>query len=310
MSPFFASFFSSYLFMPLLAIIFTFIAYFVAKKNKLFRNKKFIFYVLLISLLLSLPALLGFIDYWFMPYVYLSLQLLYGILGWFNIKLVHRFMPDLEKKPYIAEFLVHFLMMFIGAALFSMIFNLCNELKYGLWACTCLFTFLLPSLYKELYEKYMAIPLEIYKVWKYSNSYDLSPFDKMDYDKLLVMEIEAFKNINDHAPAKIKAKAPDSMSFGVWFQKFISDYNIKFPKQPIEMADGDESYGWIFYVKRSFFHKRRYIDYELSFTQNRLKEKYTIVAKRVSEQTNEEIVAKTNKNIEIEYQDSDIEIFN
>lgn len=303
MSPFFASFFTSYLFMPLLATIFAFIAYFVAKKNKLLRNKKIIFYILLVSLLLSIPALLGFIDYWFMPYVYLILQALYGILGWYNIKWVHHFMPDINDKPYIVEFILNSLIMFVGAALFSMIFNLCNELQYGIWACTCLLTFILPSLYKTLYEKYMAIPLEIYKVWKYSNSYDLSSFDKMDYDKLLVMEIEVFKKVDELAPTKIKAKAPDSMSFGIWFQKFISDYNIKFPKQPIEVSDGAELYGWIFYVKRSFFHKRRYIDYEESFVHNKLKEKYTIVAKRVSEQTNEEITTKINDNSTAEQQE-------
>jgi hypothetical protein len=291
--------------MPLLAMIFMFVVYFAAKRNKLLRNKKLIFYVLLTSLILSIPALLGFIDYWFMPYVYLSLQILYGILGWYNIKLIHHFMPDVENKPYIVEFLVHFLMMFVGAALFSLIFNLCNELKYGIWASTCLLTFILPSLYKALYEKYMAIPLEIYKVWKYSGNYDLSPFDKMDYDKLLVMEVEVFKRVNDHAPTKVKAKAPDSMSFGVWFQKFISDYNMKFPKQPIEVSDGADLYGWIFYVKRSFFHRRRYIDYEQPFTQNKLKEKYTIVAKRVSEQTNEEIVTKVNENTTTGQQSSD-----
>jgi hypothetical protein len=275
-----------------MAIIFAFVAYFVAKRNNLFRNKKIIFYVLLISLVLSIPALFGFIHYWFMPYVYLLLQFTYAVLGWYNIKIVHHFLPDLKKKPYIAEFLTHFLIMFIASALFSLIFNLCNELKYGLWACTCLLPFVLPSLYINLYEKYMSIPLEIYKVWKYSNNYDLSSFDKMDFDKLLVMEVEIFKKANDLSPSKIKAKAPDVMSFGLWFQKFISDYNIKFPKQPIEMADGADLYGWIFYVKRSFFHRRRYIDFELSITQNKLKEKYTIVAKRVSEQTNEEIVSK------------------
>lgn len=297
MSPFFVSFFSSYLIMPLLAMVFMFVAYFVAKRNKLFRNKKVIFYILLAALVLCLPALLGFIHYWFMPYIYLSLQVLYGILGWYGIKLIHHVMPDIKEKPYIAEFLALFIIMFVGAALFSLIFNLCNELKYGLWACTCLFTFLLPSLYQKLYRKYMAIPLEIYKVWKYSNSYDLSPFDKMDYDKLLVMEVEVFKKVNDYVPTKIKVKAPDGMAFGIWFQKFITDYNMKFPKQTIEMGDEKDQYGWIFYVKRSFFHKRRYIDFEQTIAQNRVKEKYTIVTKRVSEQTNEEIVVRVNNRV-------------
>ncbi len=272
---------TTYMIMPLLAILFTFIAYLIAKKNRLFSNKKAIIYILVTGVLLSLPALLGFVDYWFMPYIYISLQVLYLILGWYNIKFIRKIIPNLKDRPYIVEFFVHFIIMFIGAGLFSMIFNFCNELQYGLWACTCVLTFIFPSLFKETYDKYMEIPLEIYKVWKFSHHEDLSHFEFIDYNKLTVLELEVFKKVNDKTPSKIKAKAPDNMPFGIWFQKFLSDYNKKFPLTPIILQDEDGDFGWIFYIKRSFFHPRKYIDYDLSITENKIKEKYTIIVKRV-----------------------------
>lgn len=298
MGIFASGFVISYLIMPLLAIIMGVVAYFLAKKNKLLKNKKLIIYVILGSLLLSLAGLLGFIDYWFMPYAYIGLQILYLILGWYNIKILRYFYSGIDKgdqkKPYYVEFMIHFVMMFIGAAFFSLIFNLCNELQYGLWACTSLLTFIFATLFKQTYDSYMTIPLEVYKEWKYTHKSDLSSFDLIDYSKLQVMELEIFKNIKDSSPSKIKAKAPNNMAFGTWFQKFLDDYNTKFPSTPIEVGSQNvgASYCWLFYTKPSFFLPRKYIDYELSIDQNKIKEKHTIVVKRVSEHTNKEI----NKN--------------
>ncbi len=287
MSVFALKFLTSYLLMPLLAILFCFIAVFLAKKNKLLKNKKLTFYILLTSVLLSLPALFGFINYWFMPSVYILLSVFYLVLGWYNAKWLGYFFPDMKKnKSYLMEFFICFLMMFIGSAFFSLIFNLCNELQYGLWACTCLSTFIFPSLYMQTYQKYMEIPLEIYKEWEFSSSEDLSSFEMMDYNNLLIMELELFKNANDTTPSKIKAKAPDNMPFGKWFQKCLADYNTKFPLTPIEVSNEHEIYKWIFYVKPSFFHPRKYIDYELSISENKIKEKHSIIAKRVQEQEN------------------------
>ncbi|MEN9917575.1 MAG: hypothetical protein RL662_11 [Bacteroidota bacterium] len=292
-----SGFFITYLIMPLLAIIMGFVAYFFAKKNKLLRSKKLIIYILLGGIILSLSGFIGFIDYWFMPYGYVSLQILYLILGWNNMQIIRyldtSFKDDNHgtRKSYFVEFFIHFTMMFIGAALFSMIFNLCNELQYGLWACTCLFTFIFPTLFNQMYESYMNIPLEIYKVWKYTDKNDLSSFDSMDYNKLQVMELEVFKSAVDTSPSKIKAKAPDNMPFGIWFQKFLADYNTKFSSTPIEVVDGKsyDPYSWIFYIKPSFFSPRKYIDYDLSINDNQIEEKHTIIAKRVSEHTNQEI---------------------
>ena len=286
-------FLSSYLIMPLLAIVFTFAAYLISKKNKLFSNKKAIFYILLVGLALSISGLFGFLHYDFMPYYYIMLCIIYMVIGWFNIGWAKSMIPNLkdDKTPYYLEFIIYFVIMFIGAALFSLIFNLCNELQYGLWACTCVFPFIFPSLFYETYKMYMEIPLEVHKIWKFSNDIDLSHFEFIDYNKLMVLELEFVKQLSDEKPAKVKAKAPDNVPFGTWFQKFLIDYNLKFPATPIQLVDNGKEgeYGWIFYVKRSFFLPRKYIDYELTIPENKIKEKYTIIVKRVLEKEEMEI---------------------
>jgi hypothetical protein len=82
----------------------------------------------------------------------------------------------------------------------------------------------------------------------------------------------------------VKAKAPRNMNFGLWFQKFIDDYNLKFPDSQIQYTFGrNEKYKWIFYIKPSFFKQRQFIDPDLDIEQNKITEKYAIHAKRVSE---------------------------
>jgi hypothetical protein len=290
MSSLFSTLLMSYLLMPILAVLMGVVAYFLAKKKSLLGNRKFILYVLLGSVLLSVPALFGFIDHGFMPYIYLSLQVAYLILGYYNVLFTRKFLSDIKKKSsFWTIFLIQILMMFIGAALFSTVFNLCNELKYGLWASTCLLTFIFPPLFWETYNKYMSIPLEIYKVWKSSDKRDFPSFESIDHNQIFVVELEIFKSLTDTVPSKIKAKAPDNVPMGIVFDKILSDYNIKFPAYPIEADNEEKPYGWIFYVKRSFFHPRKYVDCDLSILENRIKEKYTIIARRVSESDNREI---------------------
>lgn len=272
----------SYLLLPLIGIILAFIAIIIAKKNKIANNKQLIIYILLSAIIITIPALLGFIHYGFMPYWYVFLQIFYLFLGVLNLKVSRYRFPKLEEKPFYIQFGFNFIVVFIGAAFFSMVFNMCNELQYGLWACTCTLTFLFPILFQQMLRKYLDIPAEIYKIWKYSEK-DLPIFESIDYNKLMVIEVEIFKNVGDTNPTKIKAKTPDNLAYGLWFQKFLHDYNLKFPLAPIQTGEEGKAFGWIFYYKQSFFHFRKYIDPDQTITENKIKEKFIIVAKRVKE---------------------------
>lgn len=269
-----------YLLLPLLGIILGAIMFVIAKKNNLLSNKKIIFYFLITCIILALPALLGFIDYWFMPYVYIALMVIYLLLGYWNKLIIKKLIKDIDDKPYYVEFLIVFVITFIAAGLFSLIFNLSNELQYGIWACTCVLPFIFSTLFFKMYKSYMEIPLEVYKIWSYDTQEDFLDSEHFNYDKILVVELELFKQVSDYEPLNIKAKASEEIPFGVWFKVFINDYNKKSPQSPIIYTDYQNSYGWIFYTYTSILGRKKYIDPDLSFAKNNIKEKNSIIAKR------------------------------
>lgn len=283
MSNFFANLFLPYLLIPLIAVLSVVILAIIAKKNQLLSNKKLIFYVLIAGILLGLPGLFGFMGYLFMPWMYVFLQVTYLVLGWTNVRIVHKIVPELEEKPYILEALLTIVIMIAACAIFSVLFNLTGELDYGLIACSCILPFLVGSLFQQTYKAFISIPAEIYNVWTYDMSSDMSSFDWIDYSNMMVLELELLKRQNDRSPLKVKVKAPAEIDFGSWFRKFIEDYNLKYPASPIEGYDHAEPFGWIFYYKPSFLRPRRYIDYRVSISENNIKERHTIIAKRVKE---------------------------
>lgn len=275
-----------YLLFPLIGFILSGVMFFIAKKNELLSNKKLIFYFLASVILIALPALLGFIDYWFMPYAYIGLQVLYFFLGWYNLSILNFLVKDINKKPYYVEFLFVFVIMFAGAALFSLVFNLCNELQYGLWACTCVLPFIFTSIFRKAYHVFMDIPLEVYKTWSYhEQAKDFFDNDVIDYNKITVIEMELFRQEADNKPLNIKVKASEDMSFGAWFKIFIDDYNKKSPANPIIFTDSDDSYRWTFYSTARFWGRKRYIDPDLSFIDNKIREHRVVIAKRTQSES-------------------------
>ncbi len=280
MNGFVAQFISSYLLLPLTAIVLGAFVCVVSKKNKLLSNKKAIFYILLGGIILGLPGLLGFMNYTFMPYMYGALVCLYLLLGYYNQAVMLHFLRELKNKPFIFRFMFNFAVMTLGLGLFSLFFNLLNELNYGLWACTCVLPFMFPMLYNKMQQCYMEIPPEIYKVWKYSDEYDSETFH-IDLKRIRVVDLELFRKVYDIDSERITGKVADDSVFGQWFQCMIDDCNRKSPLNPIMYRDGENCYEWIFYTKPSFFQRRKYIDPDLTFAENGLKQGCVIIAKRV-----------------------------
>lgn len=283
MNPIALHFISSYLLMPLMVVIFAFAAYFITRKNKLLNNKKLIAYIILSGIILALPALFGFFDYSFMPYIYLLLVIVYWVLGYYNQQVMKKFFASgREMPPFGIRCLLTVTVMLLGAGLFSLGFNLCNELQFGFWASTCLLPFVFPILYAKTVECYFDIPVEIYKVWKYSEEYDSATL-YINREKSIVLDVEIFRKADDPVSERITGKASEDMIFGQWFQRMIDDCNLKSPSSPIEYQSHEGGlYEWVFYTKPSFFKRRFYINPDLTLAENNLRRKDLITAKRVA----------------------------
>jgi hypothetical protein len=270
-----------YLLMPLIGILSGAIMLLIAGKNNLLQKKKAIYYFFLTCIILALPALLGLIDYRFMPKAYIGLCGLYLLLGYFNIRLLKPVINNWDEKPYSIEFLCTFFAGFVGAALFSLVFNLCNELQYGLWASSCMLSFIFPSLFLKTVDVYLNIPLEVYKTWSYDKETKEMTSEYMDSNKIIVVDLEIFKQIPDQKPFNIKVKASEKMPFGLWFKLLIDDYNKKSPLNPIAYTENDQHHEWIFYVHSAVLGRKKHINPDLSFPENKIREKNCIIAKRV-----------------------------
>lgn len=88
MNSFFQTLAFTYLLYPILGLLLVGLGIFIAKKNALLGNKRLVGYTIGAIVLLTLPALLGFLDYGFMPYGYIFLAMLYLLLGSYNIRMI------------------------------------------------------------------------------------------------------------------------------------------------------------------------------------------------------------------------------
>jgi hypothetical protein len=277
------SFFIRYLIFPLIFVVATAIMTIINKKNKLLSNKRLIVIILCTAVVLGAPGLLGFLDLQFMPWGYLFSQFIYLTLGTIYVWLAGKYYENelINKKGFFI--LCTLISCLLGIYLFKLGFDWLNNLHYGIWASSSVLIFLLPPIFWWAYIAFLSIPLEIYKVWQYPVVSEDINMEHLDFDKLLVLELDVYKNTDDPESLKVKAKAPPNMNFGSWFQKFIDDYNLKFPNAPVQYKLNNSSYKWIFYIKPSFFKQRKFIDPDLNIIENRITESSTIYAKRVSE---------------------------
>lgn len=281
MNPFVHNLAFTYLLYPILGFLLVGLGVFIAKKNALLANKRLIGYAIGAVLVLTAPALLGFLDYYFMPYGYIALAFLYLILGWYNIRIVAWVLG--EGKKYRHEIILTSFVIIVSMLFFALVFNLCNELKYGAWAATCMTPLLIVSVFMQTYRIFIAIPIPVYEVWKYGDAtYSDAYFDP---GTLQVLQIEIYKQEYDATATKLNVKAPDEMQFGSWFHLMINDYNLQSPHSPIDDFATEEGGGWIFYIKPSLLSSLRYIDFNQSVKSNRIKNKHVVVAKRVKEHT-------------------------
>jgi hypothetical protein len=272
--------FTTYLIYPVLGVVMLFIAAVIAKKNSLLKNKRLIGYTLISVFLLAAPALLGFLNYGFMPYIWIVLAVCYFAAGRYN-DLLLAWVFNNDHLKYRMRIIYTLFQLVSGMLFFTLIFNLCNGLKYGIWASASMLPFVLASLLWQACELFVRIPAKIYKVWNYNTATGYPDPDNIDHSKLKVVMIELLKQETDIEPVRINAKIPEEMPLGDWVKLVFEDYNKKTPQSPIDIS-GNENRGWIFYLQSWALAPRRYLDYDLTVRKNRIRERNLIIAKRVT----------------------------
>ncbi|MGG5506984.1 MULTISPECIES: TssN family type VI secretion system protein [unclassified Myroides] len=282
-------FFVSHLLIPIILVFLLFPLAFLKKKIPCIKSKELVFYLLISSCILALPGVLGCTGVEFIPFWYLVGSVLYLLFGWIHLRQLHHRFKTQDSSPWLAvtfELLLTFFSLLLGVYLFTYLFNWLSPFEgHALLSASCSLSFLIPLFFNYSYIQFLTIPFSIYNTWSYEPNKQAIDFDGFDLNKLKVVTIELTKNVGDGNQFRIKAKMlAEGISFGDWFQKVLEDYNFKNRTDQIELnSEEGVYYHWIFYVKRSFFHFRRYIDFEGDSIQNKIKEHDIIVCKRVVE---------------------------
>lgn len=279
-------FFLEYLLLPILALLWAVGLGHINQKKGLLSLRQLLLVVLLFGLPMGLAGLAGLIEMAFMPWYYLGWQAVFLALGVFYVRQLDHLLGEDHRTQALFVHLLTGVILLLGSYLFSLLFNYFSTLQYGLWAATCVLPFYVPLLFVRAFEALVGIPNEIRKIWHYPRHAAEVVLDDVDPYRLMILAVELHKRPGSgEPPVKVKARTPSDLPFGVWFQKFIDDYNYKFPNEPIQTTNAsEEEYGWLFYhVKPSLFSLRRYIDTDLSIARNKLTERDLIVAKRVAD---------------------------
>ena len=142
--------------------------------------------------------------------------------------------------------------------------------------------FALPALIHNAFNAFMLIPTPVFQPWFFPVNYEDPDFERIDFNKVYVLEFEMSKTPSGTSPSNFKAKAPIELTFGDLFIQFVSDYNYRFPDSPIivENAEGT-NYAWIFYKKPGFFEEKKLLDPLVAIQYLGIKESWTIVCKRM-----------------------------
>lgn len=293
--------FLRYILLPLIVILLAVVLGYMKKQTPKIKGKILIVYILLSSLCLALPGFFGFSGNLFNPFWYLFSMLVYLLLGILHVNLMSKHFTDSARPVWfivLFESLITITCMLFGGYLFYLIFNWVSPFKgHALMAATSITIFIVPLSFYYCYIQYINIPFEIYKTWRHTMDDTTIDFEKIEFRTLLLLKLELTKTIVDGQKSRIDAKAPsDGVSVGDWFYRVVIDYNHKYPNSTIHLLNQEqEPYSWIFYTKKSIFHFRRFVDFDKTMSENKIKENTTIICKRVINHEIEDKNTKTEK---------------
>ncbi len=265
------------------AVIAAIVLFFIVKKDQIISPKKTILVILLGALILTVPSTLVFVGLPYMPTLYVICAAYNLLMGWAYVAYYPNMLINPGQHQWWVQLLILLLTVLIGAALFTIIFHFLSDIDYG-WMVGFPISFVfIPLFFSYTFDALLSIPMEIYKVWHYNEELETHWFDDQ-YSGMLVFKVELYKNQDDLNLTQVKAKAPYTIIFKDWFQRFLDDFNKKYPQSPIECVSyGNEAFGWVFYVKPKFWPVKRYIDFEKTVYENEIDDTSVIVAKRVVE---------------------------
>lgn len=253
-----------------------------AQGSKVFLSS--LLYVLATVLGVGLLGLAAVRSPWSYPVTFGLLQLAMVLLGW----LYAAQLPDWLSWHDAGRRWQSVLILVITAAIGA---GAILALRWVPWAknhlppagfAVAVIPLLLPYFFQESFRAWRAIPHRQYKLWHYNPLAASPDLSRMDLNHFMVVHFLMTRRYGEALYHDFSSKAPYQMRMSDLFAIFLSDYNQLKPDQALQYLDSQgQSFGWLFYAKRSWWRTRLYYDPDYTFQDNFLRQGNVIVAQRV-----------------------------
>ena len=237
------------------------------------------FIALLISAGCGALALISDND---IPLFFMATQMLFFVLGILHTALMYNLFPWAGKYNFKSELLFSLLIMLLAYIGFTIAFFILNK-NFAFLFSSALITFILPLLIHWAFNFAIVIPPKEYKKWIYPDKPIVSDMENMDLSNFAVITFIFSKKFGDSALSNFQSKAPYSIRLGDLFFFFVQEWNYKNPGNTIEyMSAENQSFGWYFYVKKSWWQPKEYLDADLTVKENKIAVNAVITTERVT----------------------------
>ncbi|MBL4746747.1 MAG: hypothetical protein JKY08_10310 [Flavobacteriaceae bacterium] len=288
------AFFLRYLLAPIIIMIGMLVMSKLSKAKGILKMKKLIIFVLIISIILALPSLLGMLRYEFiwggLVLTILCYLLIAGLFNWFSTSKMYKTIGLGENKWHMVLSL--FIAVILASWIYYLVFSWLSKLNYSIWAMFNVLWFFVPIFYVFSKNVFVQIPTPFYKLW----SIDLDEnndeyWNNVDTFRLMQVTVKIKRSLVSTHYSSFSVKLPEGISLGLWFNRFVEDQNIRFPNEIIEFEGGDDAFGWIFYTNKwlPFPLFTRMLNFDEDVKKNKLKNKTTVYVRRVSKKEENKI---------------------
>lgn len=248
-------FFARYLLAPIVVAVMIFAITSINNIKRKLSLKKLIVFILIATIILSLPCLLGFLRNEFV-WGGLALTILsYLILGtvFYLLSTSRVFSIVGIDESRTAQIITMSIICVLGGWCYYLLFDLISGLPYSLWCATNIVWFVVPYLVMYGRMLFIDIPHPIYEPWELSfGDFDRNKWDNIDAFGFRAVKVKIKRKVNDNNYASLVVRIPLEISLGNWFNWMIEDQNRRFPQNKIETFYEGAQIGWIFYTAKWF----------------------------------------------------------
>jgi hypothetical protein len=213
---------------------------------------------------------------------FLLVQLLFLVLGIVHVLLMYKFFSWAGQYSMKSELFFSLLVLVLSWVGFFITFYLLKKDFAWLFSAASL-TFLLPLLVHWTFIFAIGIPPKEYKKWIYPEKPIVVDMENIDLSNFAVITFIFSKKFGDTNMSNFQSKAPYPIRLGDLFYFFVQEWNYKNPGNTIEYLNPENKpFGWYFYVKKSWWQPKNYLDADATVKENKIAVNAVITTERVN----------------------------